>query len=136
AEREDDDLIQLCGRRATFEYVLQRCVRALPHVTMVHGAQVTGLQLNREDRALRVTGIQVKRGGQSETIAGDMFIDCMGRRSPVFEWLRALGPRAEERTRGAQTRSCSRHYRLREGHEPQLHEQSGDLDFLRFAIVY
>jgi 2-polyprenyl-6-methoxyphenol hydroxylase-like FAD-dependent oxidoreductase len=136
AEREDDDLIQLCGRRATFEYVLQRCVRALPHVTMVHGAQVIGLQLNREGRALRITGIQIEQGGRSETITGDMFIDCMGRRSPVFEWLRALGPGARERTRAAQTLSFSRHYRLREGHDPQLYEQSGDLDFLRYAIVY
>ena len=143
----DEDLTQLCGRRATFEYVLQRCVRALPNVSVVHGATVTGLTFSDtapalrggasgEDSALRVAAIEIKRGGEQETITGDMFVDCMGRRSPVFKWLRERGRDAKEQTRAAQTLSFSRHYRLQAGYKAQLDEQSGDMDFLRYAIVY
>ena len=132
----DEDLTQLCGRRATFEYVLQRHVRALPHVSVIDGALVTGLVCGGDGDALRVEGIEIKRGAVHETVRGDVFVDCMGRRSPVFDWLRQRGRAARERTRAAQTLSFSRHYRLHEGHVPQLHEQSGDLDFLRFAIIY
>src|SRR5204863_874204 len=44
----DEDLTQLCGRRATFEYVLQRLVRRLPNVRVLYNATVTGGSLARE----------------------------------------------------------------------------------------
>jgi 2-polyprenyl-6-methoxyphenol hydroxylase-like FAD-dependent oxidoreductase len=132
----DDDLTQLCGRRATFEYVLQRYVRALPNVRMIHGAHVEGIALAAEGRARRMAAIEIKRAGQRESITGDVFVDCLGRRSPVFGWLREQGCSAKEQSQQAQTMSFSRHYRLRDGARPQLEQQSGDLDFLRFAIVY
>ncbi|HMI89837.1 MAG TPA: hypothetical protein VK509_00675 [Polyangiales bacterium] len=132
----DEDLTQLCGRRATFEYVLQRYVRALPNVSVIHGAAVDGVVLAAQGSQRRITAIEIKRGGQRESITGDVFVDCLGRRSPVFKWLREQGCGAKEQSNEAQTLSFSRHYRLREGAHGQLTEQSGDLDFLRFAIVY
>jgi 2-polyprenyl-6-methoxyphenol hydroxylase-like FAD-dependent oxidoreductase len=135
-EPGDEDLTQLCGRRATFEYVLQRLVRRLPNVRVLHGASVTGISLAREGGQARVSSIDVKQEGRQLTLNGDMFVDCMGRRSPVFGWLREQGCDVREQSQDAQTLSFSRHYRLREGATRQLNEQSGDMDFLRFAIVY
>lgn len=132
----DEDLTQLCGRRATFEYVLQRLVRRLSNVRVLHNTTVTGVSLARDGDKARLQSIDVKRDGEQETLSADMFIDCMGRRSPMFGWLRGHGFNSREQAQDAKTLSFSRHYRLREGATPQLDEQSGDMDFLRFAIVY
>jgi 2-polyprenyl-6-methoxyphenol hydroxylase-like FAD-dependent oxidoreductase len=136
AQDGDEDLTQLCGRRATFEYVLQRYVRALPNVTVIHGAPIEGVVLDTVGRQRRITAVQVKRAGRRETISGDVFVDCLGRRSPVFKWLAEQGCGVQEQAQEARTLSFSRHYRLRKGAKPQLSEQSGDLDYLRYAIVY
>jgi 2-polyprenyl-6-methoxyphenol hydroxylase-like FAD-dependent oxidoreductase len=133
---EDDDLVQLCGRRATFEYVLQRYVRALPHVRVLYGTSVEGIALEGEGRSVRVRAVETKRGNERESLVGDVFIDCLGRRSPVFKWLLDHGRGGHEELQEAQTLAFSRHYRLHPGAKPQLREQSGDLDYLRFAIVY
>ena len=124
----------LCGRRATFEYVLQRYVRGLPHVRMVYKATVTGFSIAARGGKCGCRSIEVKRDGASESIAGDMFIDCMGRRSPMFGLVARARTRSRERLQEAKT-SFSRHYRLREGAR-RAREQSGDIDFLRYAIVY
>jgi 2-polyprenyl-6-methoxyphenol hydroxylase-like FAD-dependent oxidoreductase len=133
---DDEDLTQLCGRRASFEYVLQRHVRALPNVRVLHGASVEGIALAQTDQGVRVASIQIERDGQTESIAGDVFVDCLGRRSPVFGWLRDRGRDTRQQTQNAEAFYFSRHYRLHQGAKPQLDEQSGDMDFLRFAIVY
>jgi 2-polyprenyl-6-methoxyphenol hydroxylase-like FAD-dependent oxidoreductase len=135
-EAGDEDLTQLCGRRATFEYVLQRLVRRLPNVRVMHAATVTGISVAREGSKARVQSIDVKHDGRQLTLTADMFVDCMGRRSPMFGWLRGHGFDSREQAQDANTLSFSRHYRLRDGATPQLDEQSGDMDFLRFAIVY
>ena len=61
-EPGDEELTQLCGRRATFEYVLQRCVRRLPNVRVLYGATITGIALAGEGRHRRLQSIEVKRG--------------------------------------------------------------------------
>lgn len=136
AAPEDAGFTQFCGRRATFEYVLQRYVRALPNVRMIHGAEVAELGLSGEGDELRARSIEIKRGAERQTIEGDLFVDCLGRRSPVRAWLQQRGRIAKERSQAARIWYFSRHYRLHEGAKPQLEEQSGDLDFLRYAIVY
>src|SRR5262245_57256438 len=42
-EPGDDRMVSLCGRRATFEYIVRRYVAALAHVRFVHGAVAQGL---------------------------------------------------------------------------------------------
>jgi len=132
----DEDLTQLCGRRATFEYVLQRYVREMPHVRVIDGAQVDAVVLEAQGEQRRITAVELKRAGKRESITGDVFVDCLGRRSPVFKWLREQGCGAKEQSQEAKTLSFSRHYKLRAGASAQLSEQSGDLDYLRYAIVY
>jgi 2-polyprenyl-6-methoxyphenol hydroxylase-like FAD-dependent oxidoreductase len=133
---EDADLTQLCGRRATFEYVLQRYVRALPNVRVLYGSTVESIALAGEGEKLQVRSIEIKRGDTRETLTGDFFIDCLGRRSPVFKWLSEHGRNAKEQRQDAHSLYFSRHYKLHDGKQAQLDEQSGDLDFLRFAIIY
>jgi 2-polyprenyl-6-methoxyphenol hydroxylase-like FAD-dependent oxidoreductase len=111
-------------------------VRALPNVRMLHGASVESLGLTGEGAQLRARSIEIKRGTERESITGDVFVDCLGRRSPVFQWLSEHGRNGKEQRQDAHSLYFSRHYRLHEGKQGQLDEQSGDMDFLRFAIIY
>lgn len=130
----DEDLVILCCRRLTFEWVLRRAVAAEPGVRWQGGAGVTGLVADGTD----VRGLQLDDG---TTAAADLVVVAGGSHSPVLDWIDALGgsvaPVAEERDAGIIY--LSRFYRLRVGEELPLLTKDGaggDLGYIAFAGFY
>lgn len=91
AERGDDDLVHLWGRRATFEYVLRQHVLRLPHVSVRWGVRIEGLIVGREGDRLRVTGVEIKHADASEIVSAEVVIDSLGQHSKCVEQLRSQG---------------------------------------------
>ena len=134
---DDVHVAPLYGRRPTFEYVVRSYVGRMPNVRFIHGAQAQGLITERDGEALRVVGLEIKRGDAREQIRGDVVVDAAGRNSPVEGWLKQLGARVDVRSQPSQLAYFCRHYRLREGEvEPEHRELSADLDYLKYAIFY
>ena len=136
-EPGDERMVSLLGRRATFEYVVRRYVARLPHVRFVHGAVAQALVCERTPGALRIVGVEIKRGATRETLRGDVIVDAAGRHSPVRGFLEALGGKLEVHAQPADFAYFCRHYRLREGElEPPRSDVSADLDYLKYAIFF
>jgi 2-polyprenyl-6-methoxyphenol hydroxylase-like FAD-dependent oxidoreductase len=134
---DDVHVAPLYGRRPTFEYVLRRHVGRFAHVRFEHGATAQGLLCEGEPGALRVVGLEIKRGDVRETLRGDVVVDAAGKNSPVAGWLEQLGVAIKMRNQPSQLSYFCRHYRLRDGEvEPEHRELSADLDYLKYAIFY
>jgi 2-polyprenyl-6-methoxyphenol hydroxylase-like FAD-dependent oxidoreductase len=136
-EPEDDLMVSLCGRRATFEYVVRRYLARMPHVRFEHGAVATGLIGEQDAGALRVVGVEIKRGDAHEVLRGDVVVDAAGRNSPVSGLLEKIGGKVEVQRDPSNFLYFARHYHMRKGEvEPPRRDISADLDFLKFAIFY
>jgi 2-polyprenyl-6-methoxyphenol hydroxylase-like FAD-dependent oxidoreductase len=128
----DEDLVALACRRTTFEWVLRRSVLAEPHVQLLDGVTVEGLESEPGD-PVRVTGVRTTDG----VLPADIVVAANGRRSPVSAWLTSAGagavPESEEDTGIVY---FSRFYRLRDGAEepPREGPIGADLGYLKFAI--
>ncbi|MBM7117138.1 FAD-dependent oxidoreductase [Archangium primigenium] len=114
-----------CGLRAfsvsrlLLESVVREQLRAIPHVRILDGREVTGF-LTRPERA-RVTGVRLRApgGGEEEALEGALVVDCTGRGSRTPQWLEALGqPRVEETAIRVNTVYACRLYRKPEGFAP------------------
>lgn len=137
AQPDDLMMVSLCGRRATFEYVLRRHVGRMPHVRFEHGAVAQGLLSEREAGGLRIVGVEIKRADAREELRGDVIVDAAGRYSVVRGWLEALGGKIELSQEPSDFVYFCRHFRLRAGEvEPDRHDVTADLDFLKYAIFY
>ncbi|MEZ5219565.1 MAG: hypothetical protein R2715_23950 [Ilumatobacteraceae bacterium] len=130
----DEDLVLLCCRRLTIEWVLRRAVTAESGVTWRGGVGVAGLVAEGTD----VRGLRLEDG---TTVAADLVVVGGGRNSPVLEWIEQLGgpvqPVVEEREAGIVY--LSRFYRLRDGQELPLLTKDGaggDLGYVAFAGFY
>jgi 2-polyprenyl-6-methoxyphenol hydroxylase-like FAD-dependent oxidoreductase len=130
----DDDLVLLCCRRLTIEWVLRRAVTAEAGVTWRGGVGVAGLLADGTD----VRGLKLDDG---TTVEADLVVVGGGRNSPVLEWIAELGgdvqPIAEESEAGIIY--LSRFYRLNEGQELPLLTKDGaggDLGYVAFAGFY
>jgi 2-polyprenyl-6-methoxyphenol hydroxylase-like FAD-dependent oxidoreductase len=137
----DEQIVSLCARRATFEYVLRRYVGRLLHVRFEHGAVAQGLVSERLSEGgretLRITGVEVKRGDVREILHGDVVVDAAGRNSPVRGWLEALGGKLDVHQQSAEFAYFCRHYRVRDGEvEPDHCDVTADLDYLKYAIFF
>lgn len=133
----DEEMVSLCARRATFEYVLRRYVGRLPHVRFEHGAVAQGLVSEQSGTTLRITGVEVKRGSMREILHGDVVVDAAGRNSPVRSWLETLGGRLDVHQQSAEFAYFCRHYRVRDGElEPDHCDVTADLDYLKYAIFF
>jgi len=86
----DDRFRFLTGRRSTVEYVHASAAQDEPRVTMRRGAKVLGLLTAPSRDVPRVTGVRTADGD----LRADLVIDAMGRRSPLVDWLDAVGSRA------------------------------------------
>ena len=135
-EPGDDDLRHLWGRRATFEYVVRRHVAKLPHVRFVHGARATGLIVERQGDALRVTGLELlAESGVRETLHGDVIVDASGARSKAVEWLGAHGALVETERHDSPYAYVCRHYRLRDAkNDPPRRGTGANLDYLWYGL--
>lgn len=130
----DEDLVLLCCRRLTIEWVLRKAVLAEPGVTWRGGTGVTGLVADGTD----VRGVRLE---DDSTFTTDLVVVGGGRNSPVLDWIRDLGGAvqpSEEQT-DAGIIYLSRFYRLADGQELPLLTKDGaggDLGYLAFAGFY
>lgn len=138
ADREprpgDEDLVLLCCRRLTIEWVLRKAVTSEPGVLWRGGVGVAGLLAEGTD----VRGVRLEDG---TTVEADLVVIGGGRNSPVMEWTRALGGKVQpvEQVSEAGIVYLSRFYRLRDGQELPLLTKDGaggDLGYAAFAGFY
>ena len=130
----DDDLVLLCCRRLTIEWVLRKAVTSDPGVSWRGGVGVAGFVAEGTD----VRGVRLEDG---TTVEADLVVVGGGRNSPVLEWIGALGGAVQpvEETNEAGIVYLSRFYRLREGKELPLLTKDGaggDLGYIAFAGFY
>jgi 2-polyprenyl-6-methoxyphenol hydroxylase-like FAD-dependent oxidoreductase len=130
----DDDLVLLCCRRLTIEWVLRKAVTSEPGVTWRGGVGVAGLISVGTD----IRGVRLEDGSAVEA---DLIVVGGGRNSPVMEWIGALGGAVQpvEEVSEAGIVYLSRFYRLREGEELPLLTKDGaggDLGYTAFAGFY
>jgi 2-polyprenyl-6-methoxyphenol hydroxylase-like FAD-dependent oxidoreductase len=100
--------------RILLEATLRRRLRQNPRIRFVEGVAVKGLVADHG--AARVTGVRFRhRAGDEtndETMAGDLVVDALGRRSPTPIWLAELGyAPPEETVVDAFLGYVTRHYR-------------------------
>ncbi|MCB9766488.1 MAG: hypothetical protein H6739_42330 [Alphaproteobacteria bacterium] len=77
-----------CATRPILEAELRALVARVPRVTLLQDHTVEALVMDGPRvRAARVTGPD----GAAQALEGALFVDAMGRRSPVLRWLDALG---------------------------------------------
>ena len=114
---DDEDVVLLACRRATFEWALRESVRALSNVLLREDVTVAGLMGVRHDGGRpRVTGVRLTDGSE---VAAALVVDASGRRSKGVDWLEELGaPRAYERVSDTGIFYYTRFYRLRDGTPP------------------
>jgi 2-polyprenyl-6-methoxyphenol hydroxylase-like FAD-dependent oxidoreductase len=136
----DDDLVLLCCRRLTIEWVLRRAVAAEPGVTWRGGAGVAGLlaDLTPGSSVPHVRGLRLEDG---TTVEAELVVVGGGRNSPVLEWVAELGgpvqPAEEQSEAGIVY--LSRFYRLCDGQDLPLLTKDGaggDLGYVAFAGFY
>jgi 2-polyprenyl-6-methoxyphenol hydroxylase-like FAD-dependent oxidoreductase len=115
---DDEDVVLLACRRATFEWALHESVAGQPGVELREGVTVTGLVGEASDGARpTVTGVRLANG-RVEPAA--LVVDATGRRSRAPEWLAALGiPGPRERSTETGIFYYTRFYRLRRGRAPR-----------------
>ena len=130
----DDDLVLLCCRRLTIEWVLRKAVTSEPGVFWRGGVGVAGFVAEGID----VRGVRLEDG---TIVEADLVVVGGGRNSPVMEWIGALGGAVQpvEEMSDAGIVYLSRFYRLRGGQELPLLTKNGaggDLGYIAFAGFY
>jgi 2-polyprenyl-6-methoxyphenol hydroxylase-like FAD-dependent oxidoreductase len=135
ARADDEDVVLLACRRATFEWALRESVRARPNVELREGVSVAGLLAAPADgRRPRVVGVRLDDG---TPVAARLVVDALGRRSPAPAWLAAIGaPLPREQTQETGILYYTRFYRLRRGRAPagSAGLVAGDLGWVKVAI--
>ncbi len=138
ADREprpgDDELVLLCCRRLTIEWVLRKAVTAEPGVSWRGGVGVAGLAADGTD----VRGVRLDDGS---VVAADLVVIAGGRNSSVMDWIGELGGDVQpvEEVSEAGIVYLSRFYRLCDGEELPLLTKDGaggDLGYTAFAGFY
>ena len=134
----DEDLAVLVVRRTTFEWVLRGAALNEPGVTIRTDTEVTGLETARAPGATggtppTVTGVTLADGS---SLAADVVIAAMGRRSPVPEWLAPHGVELVETIHQSGLMYLTRWYRLAAGSREDLDPKlGGDLGFVKYLGV-
>ncbi len=122
----DEELVMLCCRRTTFEWVLRQAALRTDRVELRDGVTVTGLQATNGS----VTGVHTNGGD----ITADVVLDATGRPSRLPELLREIGVRLKEKTSPTGIVYLSRFYRLRDAAPNQQAFNGADLGYLKYAI--
>lgn len=136
-EAGDEKLCFLFSRRSTLELLMRRHAETLPGVEFVTEAFVNGVDTERRDGALVVTGVRGEQGGEKVVWFGDTFVDASGRGTQFPEWLRAAGAVIDEEESPAGILYFTRHYRLRDGQEEPdrgIAQGAGDLGYLKYGV--
>ena len=132
---DDEDVVLLGCRRATFEWALRESVVGRLDIELREGLGVTGLT-GAGDGVGRpvVTGVRLEDG---TTLPAALVVDASGRRSRAPAWLGALGaPAPRERTAPCGILYYTRFYRLRGNGVPCATPGliAGDLGWVKLAI--
>jgi 2-polyprenyl-6-methoxyphenol hydroxylase-like FAD-dependent oxidoreductase len=138
-EPGDEDLVMLCCRRTTFEWVLRRAVLAEGQVELRTGAAARGLLAAASgERAsgapMRVTGVRLDDGGE---LPAALSVVATGRRSALPAWLGELGAAdMPEEVDDTGIVYLSRFYRLRDAalRPAQNAAVGGDLGYLKYGV--
>ncbi len=94
--RPDDDRFRfVTGRRPTAEWVFANATNETEGVTVRRGVGIEALVTGPSavDGVPHVTGVRTSAGDE---VRADLVVDAMGRRSPLVDWLTALGARAPQ----------------------------------------
>lgn len=91
----DDKFAFVTGRRPIVEWTVANAANDAAKVSIRRGVRVNELLTGRSaiDGVPHVNGVRTVDG---ELLPADLVVDAMGRRSPLVDWLRALGSRAPE----------------------------------------
>ena len=110
--RPEDEELQILGvRRPVIEWALRDAVLREPGITVRPGVHVVGLD-GMLGELPRVTGVLTGDG----LVRADLVVDAMGRRSPVRDWIEALGGRPmAEASSDCGVIYYTRYYRVRDG---------------------
>jgi 2-polyprenyl-6-methoxyphenol hydroxylase-like FAD-dependent oxidoreductase len=136
-EPGDEDLVMLCCRRTTFEWVLRRAVLAEGRVDLRTGASARGLLAAGDADAgspLRVTGVRLDSGVD---VPAALTVVAAGRRSALPDWLLELGaPEMPEELDDTGIVYLSRFYRRRDAAPPPAQSAAvgGDLGYLKYGV--
>ncbi len=119
--REGDDQYQaLTARRPVMEAAAASVAEASPGVTVRRGVAVKGLLHGSPHAEFvpHVTGVETESG---EQITADLVVDVTGRRSPLPDWLDALGgQRPAEELEDCGFVYYGRHFRSGDGSIPAM----------------
>jgi 2-polyprenyl-6-methoxyphenol hydroxylase-like FAD-dependent oxidoreductase len=136
-EPGDEDLVMLCCRRTTFEWVLRRAVLADGRVELRTGTAIRGLLAAGDPdagAAVRVAGVRLDSGAE---VPAALTVVATGRRSALPAWLSELGaPAMPEEEDDTGIVYLSRFYRLREAAPPPAQGAAvgGDLGYLKYGV--
>ncbi|HXQ62772.1 MAG TPA: FAD-dependent monooxygenase [Acidimicrobiales bacterium] len=116
----DEAFTSVTARRPVAESVVAACAEATPGVTVRRGVAVTGLTTGTP--AVRgvphVTGVRTEQGDE---IGADLVVDATGRRSPLPQWLEAVGGRRPtEEIEDSGFVYYGRHFRSSDGSLPPI----------------
>jgi len=110
--RPDDEELAILGvRRPLIEWALRRATVSETGIVVRPGIRVTGLEATASDLP-RISGVRTSDG----TIAADLVVDALGRRSPIPGWIAAAGGRPMlEASSDCGVIYYTRYYRVHEG---------------------
>jgi len=132
---DDEDVVLLACRRATFEWALRASVVEHPGIELREGVTVAELLGERANgRPPAVTGVRLDDGA---VVPAALVVDASGRRSRAPDLLARLGaPRPYERVCDTGIFYYTRFYRLRRGRAPRgtTGLVAGDLGWVKLAI--
>lgn len=81
---DDDRLVVLNARRATFEWALRRAAMAHPDVELRVGVAAAGVELDATGARARVLGVRTAGGDRSaDLVPADVVVDAGGKRSSL-----------------------------------------------------
>lgn len=126
----DEDLVMLCCRRTTFEWVLRHAALRTDRVQLRDGVTVTGYRSANGNGRPRVTGVHTNDGD----VEADVVLDATGRPSRLPDMLRAIDVQLKERKSPTGIVYLSRFYRLREAAPNAQAFNGADLGYLKYAI--
>ncbi len=113
----DERFLTLTARRTTVELLFARAAEAQDGLEVRRGVSAAALQGVAGGGRLHVTGVRTDAG---ETLAADLVVDAMGRRSRLPAMVRdAGGPEVEERAEDAGFIYYTRFFRSGDGSTPQ-----------------
>jgi 2-polyprenyl-6-methoxyphenol hydroxylase-like FAD-dependent oxidoreductase len=113
---DDDRFVCLTARRPVLEQVVARAAGAEPRLEIRRGAVASGLVARDRAGLPQVTGVRTEPG---EALPADLVVDAMGRRSPLPQWLEAIGAAPlHEETEPSGFVYYTRFFRSPDGHRP------------------